>query len=556
VRRLLAPILLLLITTLVLFPAFSGIGSHVIGDGGDNYQFLGFQSLGHRLWSEGKFPFGWTDYWRYPHGVQFQSATDSTLLVLAGLVLYPLLHDPVVVYNAAVIALLLANASLSYLAFRTWFARPQALLGAIVYGLSFYSLGKLGGHVNLITTAGFALFAAAVLRLQDAKRPRAAWVQLVLACLTVAFASLQYPLILVGALPFAAGLTLVFFPDTARALVQTLRRQWLAFALSAAALAAAFGLFHGRKLLDLARGEVQLPPETIITVPAVNFVSANRYLPVAASVLSNSTRPWIEYAVFFGYVEIALAGLALVVLPRSRLKWYLAAATALFLVLSLGRWPYPYLFRVLPYRGIIEPARFCTIAYLAATILILLLLERIEKKWALAAIGVLLVAERLPRNFHLSPPHRDPELVAAVRSRPTRAVLDLPAYTSWWNGQRYDLYSVHYDRPIVMGYIHWSGDGPASSRLVRELAPFGCHVNPQEAPHETDAERLRQKAAQILGVMREHGIRTVVLHKDLFRSDPECGTARLYIDALLEKTEQWEVVLDTPAKRVLWRRND
>jgi len=553
---LLAPVLLLLITALVLFPAFSGIASYVIGDGGDNYQFLGFQWLGHRLWSAGGFPFGWTDYWRYPHGIQFQNATDSTLLVLVGLVLYPLLRDPVVVYNTAVIAILVANATLSYLAFRTWFGRPQALLGAIVYGLSFYSLGKIGGHVNLITTAGFALCAAAVYRLQEAKRPRAAWVQLVLACLTVAFASLQYPLILLGALPFAAVLTLLFFPAAVQALVQTLGRQWVALALSAAALAGAFGLFHGRKLLDLARGEVQLPPEMIITVPAVNFVSANRYLPVAAAALSNSTRPWIEYAVFFGYVEIALAVAALVALPRSRVKWYLAAATALFLVLSLGRWPYPHLFRVLPYRGIIEPARFCTIAYLAATILILLLLERIERKWVLAAIGVLLVAERLPRHFHRSSAHRDPELVAAVRSRPTRAVLDLPAYTSWWNGQLYDLYSVHYDRPIVMGYIHWSGDGPASSRLVCELAAFGCHVNPQEAPHETDPGRLRQKAAQILALLREHGIRTVVLHKDLFRSDPECGTAQLYIDALLEPREQWEIVLDTPAKRVLWRRND
>jgi hypothetical protein len=57
-------------------------------------------------------------------------------------------------------------------------------------------------------------------------------------------------------------------------------------------------------------------------------------------------------------------------------------------------------------------------------------------------------------------------------------------------------------------------------------------------------------------LLREHGIRTVVLHKDLFRTDPECGTARLYIDALLEPAEQWEVVLDTPAKRVLWRREN
>jgi hypothetical protein len=270
-------------------------------------------------------------------------------------------------------------------------------------------------------------------------------------------------------------------------------------------------------------------------------------------VVSNSTRPWIEYTVFFGYVEIILFAVALWRLERSPLQCSLVAGTAVFCWISLGLWPYEYLFRHMPYRGIIEPARFSTFAYLGMTILILMFLDRIKRNWLLLSIGILLMAERLPRNFHLSPTHRDPELVAAVRSRPTKAVLDLPAYASWWNGQLYDLYSAHHGLPIVLGYFHWSGDSARSSTWVRELREFTCHFNPEEATRESDPSQVARKAARIRAELRERGVRTVVIHKDLFRSDAECGSARLYIEALVGE-EEWEVLLDTTRKRVLWRR--
>ena len=164
------------------------------------------------------------------------------------------------------------------------------------------------------------------------------------------------------------------------------------------------------------------------------------------------------------------------------------------------------------------------------------------------------MAERLPRNFHLSPTHRDPELVAAVRSRPTRAVLDLPAYASWWNGPVYDLYSVYHGLPIVLGYFHWSGDSARSSAWVRELREFACPFNPAEAAREADPSQVATKAARIRAELRERDVRTVVIHKDLFRGDAECGAARLYIEALVGDPEEWEVLLDTTRKRVLWRR--
>src|SRR5262245_50344587 len=95
-------------------PVFPVMDSKIVGDGGDNYQFLGFQFLAEQLFKAGGFPFGWTTYWRYPAGIHFQSATDSTLLTLAGLGLYPLFRNPVVVYNSSILLLLLLNVALSY----------------------------------------------------------------------------------------------------------------------------------------------------------------------------------------------------------------------------------------------------------------------------------------------------------------------------------------------------------------------------------------------------------------------------------------------------------
>src|SRR5262245_56785645 len=82
--------LLVGLTVLAVAPALPFLTTRVIGDGGDAYQFVGFQYVAQRLIAAGEFPFGWTDFWRYPHGIRFQNTYDSSLLVLIGLPLYAL----------------------------------------------------------------------------------------------------------------------------------------------------------------------------------------------------------------------------------------------------------------------------------------------------------------------------------------------------------------------------------------------------------------------------------------------------------------------------------
>src|SRR3990167_7871149 len=138
-KFLIISIIFLFFTFLFTFPSLFNLSDKIIGDGGDSYQFLGFQYIAKLQVSQGKFPFGWTNYWRYPVGFDFSIGYDSTLFVLVGFVFYQFFGNPVVVYNLSVLMILFLNCILSYLFFAKITKREDlGLLGSIVYGFSFY----------------------------------------------------------------------------------------------------------------------------------------------------------------------------------------------------------------------------------------------------------------------------------------------------------------------------------------------------------------------------------------------------------------------------------
>jgi hypothetical protein len=552
-KSLLVIIALAGLTLVYIAPALPHLTTKIIGDGGDNYQFLGFQYLAKRLIATDGFPLGKTTYWRYPAGIDFQSATDSMMFVTIGLLLYRFSADPVLVYNASVAVLLFLNLALTYLAFRTWFRRHLALIGAVVYGLSFYSLAKVGGHVNLILTAGFPLFFCALYRIaRDGGRVRD-FALLACSVALLALSSLQYPLLLLGALPFLLLLQVIFARPMFHRLIGAIwaRKTFLLFAVG---LTLAIVLpFEGRKMLEFLRGETILPTDQFIAVPPVNFILPNAYIPALVAATPNGTRSWIEYSVFIGFVEMLGLAAAILWLEHTPAIRFLMSSIIVLSVISMGAWPYSLLFGVMPYRGIIEPGRFYTLLYLAITFLILLWLEKIRDWRVLLAFGLLAAVERLPLHFHLSPSHQEAEVTAAVQSKPTNAVLDLPVYSSWWRGQLYDLYSVYYDRPIVAGYFHWSGDRPETRVLLDKLKNFQCYYDSSEAVHlptVADPDRLLHL---VLDSLEKYDIRVVVIHKDLLVPAEACGTAPKYIASLVAG-DRWEVLLDNPQTRVLWLR--
>lgn len=540
-KKWLIPALLSFCLAIVLtWPSIMHISSSMIGDGGDGYQFAGFQFLANRLLHEGQFPFGWTHFWRYPYGVDFQNISDASLFINLGLILYSFINNPILIYNLSVLFLFWLNILISYTFFRSFFETWESFAGAVMYGASFFVLGKLGGHVNLILTSSFPLLLLGVLKIYDENGSVKSFILTTIALLLLAFSSLQFPLILVGSMIFIVPLAFIFYKTETLVLVRTIGQKYKSVLIFAALFLLVFWLFHGNKISSFINGSLKLPSDQMVSVPMDNFFTPNFYLKTFSSFISNSSNEWIEFSVFFGFVEIGLLAGTLFVLKESKLKSFLSVILVLFFLISLGNppgWgtflPYKYLFPILPYRGIIEPGRFTIITTFALVFLGVMLLAQLKNKTLIIAITILLILERLPSNFRLSSFYQEKSMIRKVKELPSRAVLDLPIYTDWWNGQLYDMYSIYYEKPIVNGYFHWSGNTDETKKLTDKLGRYTCYYQgrPAGAFDKNEAER---EADYIVTILKSYGIRTIVIHKDISYNDPRCSSAKEQIEVLTE----------------------
>jgi hypothetical protein len=325
-----------------------------------------------------------------------------------------------------------------------------------------------------------------------------------------------------------------------------------------------FSLFHGQKLIDLIHGEVPMPVYTISSVPFINFITPNDYLNTVVSILPNNSRPWIEYVTFPGYIELLLFFGAIILVKKDHLTYFLLGAAGVSYIIALGvqdilepLWPYQHLFPFFPFRGIIEPGRFVIITYLWLTILVMRWLQTIYHKQRLLVILilVLLCIERLPIGFQMSPDLYTEGFISSVKKTPTRAVLDMPVQTDWWNGQIYDLYSVYYEKPIVNGYFNWSGNTPEAKTLVTFLEPYTCYPEAEYAPKDYDEGHARWLKDEVFRQLKFYRIQTIVLHKNLLYPDGRCQRAQQYIDVLLEDDWRFIDVYESEEKLVLLIKN-
>ena len=503
------------LTILFTFPAFLNLSTRVMGGDGDSYQFLGFQNLGASLFYSGQFPFGWTNEWRYPFGINFQSSIDSSLFVIMGVILRPLIDNPILTYNLSVLAFLFLNLSLSYIGFRTFFRKLISIAGAVIYGASFYALSRSTGHLNLLISAGFLFSIYSFVRLIRENGSKKSLLLIFISLILLSFTSLQYVLIFVASLPFIIIPYAIFFRDESQVIGKIL---WnLKYKLLAVFLIffIIFSLFHGQKVLDAISGNLQLPTYDIVTIDPVNFFSPNKFLETFSSnIATNESKNWIENSFFLGFVEIVLFVFALFKLKDNSRNLFLAIVTLLLFIISLGVqpflsfiWPYQYLFPIFPFRGIIEPARFFVVYFIGFTFLILHVLKDIKNKWILLLIILLLVIERIPKSYPLNQYIYTMDFVKYVNNSNSRAVLNLPLYYDHWNGGFYDYYSAFYNKPIVEGYIHWSGDTSYSKQLINALSPYTCQYQ------KFLGDLALAEGEKTIALLKQYEIRTIVFHR-------------------------------------------
>lgn len=555
-KKTLIIIIFFLLTIIITFPSILFLKTKVIGDLGDAYQSVGFQFLSNRLFLEGKFPFGWTNYWRYPYGFNLQTGMDSSMVIITGLVLYRFIQNPILVYNLTIYIFIFLNLSLSYLSFRVLFPEIISLIGAIMYGLSFFSIARLGGHAGLMLTAGFPLILSSIILINREEGSKKSFTYLLLGLWFISFSSLQYPLIILATIPFLLIISLFTLRRELFKFLSVIYRKKLNVLIVMLLIFFSFILFHGQKIYELIYN--QIPPKgiPIISPLPINYFIPNSYIRTISSLIHNNSNYSIEYSVFVGFVEMVLLIAALIFHKNTRYRLFLLLSISTFFILALGQQqflkkylPYQYLFHFFPYLGVTEPGRFFVIFYLFVVLSILLWLKRIKNNKLFFIILFLLIVERLPININLSPNMRDDKIILKLRNTKSNAILDLPISIEPTLGQIYDVYSIYYRKPIINGYIHWSGDSSTAKTLIKQLNIFNCNSQ--------DVDKMNQnKKKQILYLLEKYGIRSVVIHKNAIEELKDCQESIKYnIQLLVEDNKLWNILYDDSTTKILWLKN-
>lgn len=525
-KKLLVVSIFVLLTIIFTYPAIFHLKDKVIGSGFDNYQMLGWQYIAKTQIDKGVNVLGWTDYWRYPVGIDFGRSFDSVLLIGFGLLLYTFSSNPVLVFNLSLLLIVLFSCILSFLYFekitkKYWLG----ILGSVIYSFSFFVLVRIGGHGNFLMVGAFPFFAYSLLRLLEEKN-KIGIVRLALSATLIFVASIQYFLILLGSLILLLPICLIIYRDKVWLLFKILFKEKIVTILSLLLVAGSFFHLFTGDLKALVAGNLYTLP-----ISSANVFSAN----VTDYLLPNDDLPLLikipkerpvgigsnDRTVYLGYVEIILAILFFVKKSDKKAKLFILFGVLTLFIASLGckghLYPYCYIYPFFPFKGIAESARFYIIIYLLLTSGILIFINSFGKKTLkliTLLVFALIILERIPKNFCLSNTYQNEEFVKIVKTQDSKAVLDLPVVVNKvsTNQGYYDLLSVMYKKPIVNGYIHWRGNTPSTNIFTVYLSEFGCG---------TDKKLTKARASRIYENLKRYGITTVVLHKhpDVYEED-------------------------------------
>ncbi|OGM20039.1 hypothetical protein A2771_04560 [Candidatus Woesebacteria bacterium RIFCSPHIGHO2_01_FULL_38_26b] len=529
-KFLIISIIFFFFTFLFTFPSLFNLSDKIIGDGGDSYQFLGFQYIAKLQVSQGKFPFGWTDYWRYPVGFDFSIGYDSTLFLLTGILFYLFIESPVIVYNLSILTMLFLNALLSYPLFKKVSGRDDlGILGSVIYGFSFYTIAKLGGHPNLILSSCFPFFIYGLINLKDRSGDKKSFVIFTLSVILVFFASLQYLLILISALLLVFPILLLFYKDSVFQYLSIFwkRKKYTIFSLLTSVCIFLF-FNSGRIEQSISKSLIFHEKDYMIQMsPSImNFLLPNDYLPlvITSGIFPKVDEIGIDRAVFLGYLEIFIFLCFILSRTSQKFRIFIFLNLFVFFSLSLGCktsyqsiYAYCYVYDLSLFKGIAEPGRFYTIIYIFLTIGILTVLKRLrgfKRRLTIPTLMLFIVLERIPIDFYLSPTMENEIYIGSVKSLNSDAVLDLPLIDQWAGTRqksKYDLYSVYYGKPIVNGYIQWAGNTPNTETFLEKFPCFRCGTYDSDNSTKTDRMLAR--------ILKTNNIKTIVLHKDLAHMD-------------------------------------
>ena len=541
-------ILLILVFT---FPAILHMSNLLIGDGGDNYENFSFQFLAFEKIKLLEWPFAHIDTLRYPVGFNFATGYESTLTVLVG-AFFSLFLSNVLAYNLTILLFYSLNGLLSFILFKHVSKSDLiGVIGAVIYGFSFFVIARSAGHINLFFLGGFILFIYSVLRLKESFSTKNI-VLILTAGTLIILGSFLYTILLGVSFFLCLVLLMAFFSNETKKFAINIYRQKYKILLLAIPFIIIAGIFSFPHIQALITGDYNRPLRNdfnslfYASSSLKDFIIPNSYLPLGITEITknlNDSAKSIDKSVFLGWVEIVLFLLFAHFYKNRRLKYFILSSFSVFFVLSLGyivpetkmHLPYYFLHNIFLFSFIDEP-RFYPVMYLFMSMGIILFLKQIYKPnlrtFALfGLILTLIILERLPFNYWLTPTFANYPYVEKVKEQKTTAVFDIPvSYTN----SPYHLLPYMYGKKIVSGTFQWFADTDKAKSFIVEngLTRFLCGASPsinQNTPSENQ---------KLIELLRKNDIKTIVVHKnDLAGSTkfyfPECANMRMQTDLFL-----------------------
>lgn len=533
----------LIITSIIItYPAILHLSDSLIGDGGDNYQSFSYQYIASNKIKKFQYPFTYSDVFRYPVGFNFAAGFDSVNQVIIG-VLLSIFMSNITAYNLTVLILLLLNSLFSYLLFHFISkSRLIGLIGAVIYGFSFYSLARTAGHLNLISIGGFPLLIFSLLKTHNETPSRKNLSLLLLSITFIIFSSFQYALMLILLFLISFPLLLVNYPTETicfvKKIAQVIKKHYLVVLFFLILIAIPIYPF----ILTIIRGQFSSVDRSQALTeyrPALSdYVLPNKYLPLLLTNLTttiNSSLKSIERVVFIGWVEITLFVLSLFIKIKKKYKLIFYTEILIFFILSQGLIHVPY---------IPEFGRFYVLFYLAVSISIVLFLKKMRNNipknivyFFLLFVLSSIIIERLPNRFWLSPIFANKNYTKFVQQQKGSAVLDFPI--SFYN-TTFNILPYAYNKKIVSGNFQWFADIPRSRSFVTDnnLNRFICGTKDLSTYQNYNNYALRNQNSKLIHDLKSIDINTLVVHKNDLEDHAkfyflECANTRIETSILL-----------------------
>lgn len=509
------------VTLLITHPTITTLNTSVMGDGGDNFQFLSYQYITKSNIAEFKHPFANSNIMRFPMGFDYSRSFDGMLGTMVGALLMFIL-SPVAAYNLSILLLLFLNIYISYLSFKSivkddW----AAYAGALIYGSSFYVIGRSYGHANLMFVAGLPVILSGIYAVWK-KNTTNSFALLFGGILLLSVGSTQYVLyLLIGGVLLGLW-TIFFYPNYVRETLIKILRQPRPFLISFFIFLSVFIVLYLPYLNSLFFSKNFVFPNSKYQLfdlkPSLSdYFLPNAFLQLAiGKLLISPGESKIEGAVFFGLIEMFLFVLFLFssYFERKIRIFYLICISSITILPFLI---YPYVYSFFPFSTTAEIGRYYIFAQLFIALSIALYLAHNKKNLNFIFIVLLLLLiERLSFPYPLASLKSYNTIFDKIKQINTRSYAILP-YDNWFSA--YNLFPVFTEKKITSGYIHWSAETKAIKKNLAGCdnpSRFDLNTIEEPATYFSDPRSIQDEQTKnlyFLSCLKKKNIRLIVYDK-------------------------------------------